>query len=444
MSAPGPSAQRWSGPERRRVVLARPALLAFVLAACGEDNTYVPPPPPAVTVSRPLQQTVTDYIELTGNTQSSNSVDLVARVEGYLQSVNFEDGSFVKKGDLLFVIQPEPYEANLRLAQATVEQQQATLTQATSEYERQQRLIQQNATSQSQVESWQAQQGAAQAAVDEANANLELARINLGYTRIVAPFDGRIGEHLVDPGNLVGAGAPTQLATIEQLAPMYVYFNVDEQDVLRIRANLRAAGKTLASAAPVKLGIGLQNETGYPHEAMLDFVASDVDQSTGTLQARGAIPNQDYAFLPGLFVRVRVPVGTIKDALLVPDRALGIDQRGHYLLVVNQDDVVEQRPVQIGNLVDGKRVIEQGLSADDRVVIDGIQRAIPGNRVAARTVVAAPDGPASASQQAPENAPAGGEPAGESGSPPAAPTDGGAADTPAPQPAAGAASSGRP
>lgn len=442
MRAPAQNAQRRSGPERRRAVLGLPALLAFVLAACGEDNTYVPPPPPAVTVSRPAQRTVTDYIELTGNTQASNSVDLVARVEGYLQSVNFEDGSFVKKGDLLFVIQPEPYEANLRLAQATVEQQQATLTQATSEYERQQRLIQQNATSQSQLESWQAQQGAAQAAVDEANANLELARINLGYTRITAPFDGRIGEHLVDPGNLVGAGAPTQLATIEQLAPLYVYFNVDEQDVLRIRASLRAAGKTLASVAPVKLGIGLQNETGYPHEATLDFVASDVDPSTGTLQARGAIPNQDYAFLPGLFVRVRVPVGTIEDALLVPDRALGIDQRGHYLLVVDQDDVVAQRPVQIGNLVDGMRVIAEGVGEQDRVVIGGLQRAIPGSKVAPQEAPVAPDGPASASQEPLGNAPDG-EPADESGSPPTAPA-GGSADTPASQPDGRPAPSGQP
>jgi membrane fusion protein, multidrug efflux system len=417
-------------------------VLAIVLAGCGEDNTYVPPPP-VVTVSHPVRQTVTDYIELTGNTQSSNSVDLVARVEGYLQSVNFEDGSFVKKGDLLFVIQPEPYEANVRLAQATVEQQQATLTQATSEYERQQRLVQQNATSQSQVESWQAQQGAAQAAVDEANANLELARINLGYTRIVAPFDGRIGQHLVDPGNLVGVGATTQLATIEQLAPMYVYFNVDEQDVLRIRATLRTAGKTLASVAPVKLGIGLQNETGYPHEATLDFVASDVDQSTGTLQVRGVIPNQDYAFLPGLFVRVRVPVGTIEDAHLVPDLALGIDQLGHYLLVFNPDDVVEQRPVQIGVLIDGMRVIAEGIGAEDRVVVAGIQRAIPGSKVTARTVAAAPDGPASASQEPLGNAP-GGEPADESGSPPAAPAGGGSADTPAPQPDGSAAPSGQP
>jgi RND family efflux transporter MFP subunit len=362
--------------------LAGPALLALLLAGCGEDNTYVAPPPPGVTVSKPVQQTVTDTIQLTGNIQSSNTVNLVARVAGYLQSVDFQDGSLVKKGDLLFAIEPAPYEANVQLAKATVEQQQATLTQATSEYERQQRLAKQNATSQSQVENWQAQQAAAQAAVDEANANLQIAEINLGYTKIVAPFDGRIGQHLVDPGNLVGAGQPTQLATIDQLAPIYVYFNVDEQAVLRLRAGMRAAGKALADVQPVKLGVGLQNETGYPHEATLDFVASDVDQSTGTLQARGTIENRDYAFLPGIFVRVQVPVGTTDDALLVPDRALGIDQRGHYLLVVGQDDTVEQRPVEIGALHDGMRVIAQGLRADDRVVVDGLQRAIPGSKVA--------------------------------------------------------------
>ncbi len=375
---------------RTQPLIALATLAATALAGCKKENSYVPPPPAAVAVARPTQQTVTSYIELTGNTQSSNSVDLVARVPGYLDSVNFKDGSFVKKGDLLFVIEPQPYEANVQLAQATVEQQQATLTQATSEYARQQRLIKQNATSQSDVEKWQAQRDAAQAAVDEANANLQIARINLSYTRIVAPFDGRIGQHLVDPGNLVGAGGPTKLATIEQLAPMYVYFNVNEQDVLGIRARLRGAGKTLASVEPVRLGIGLQNEAGYPHEATLDFVASDVDQSTGTLQARGTIPNKDYVFLTGLFVRIRVPVGTIENALLVPDRALGIDQRGHYLLVVDRDDVVEQRQVQIGSLIDDMRVIEGGLSADDWVVIEGIQRAIPGSKVAPKRVEQAP------------------------------------------------------
>jgi membrane fusion protein, multidrug efflux system len=378
------SAHPWSPPAPRSVGLGASALLLLLLAGCGKDNAYVPPPPPQVTVSRPVQRTVADTIELTGNIQSSNTVDLVARVTGYLQSVNFKDGSFVKKGDLLFVIEPESYQANVQLAAATVEQQQATLTQATSEYERQQRLIKQKATSESEVESWQAQRNAAQAAVDEANANLEIARINLGYTRVVAPFDGRVGRRQVDPGNLVGPGATTQLATIDQLAPIYVYFNVDEQEVLRLRAKLRAAGKTLANVEPVKLGIGLQNEIGYPHEATLDFVATDVDQSTGTLQARGVIANKDYVFLPGLFVRVQIPVGTTDNALLVPDRAVGIDQRGHYLLIVGQDDVVAQRTVETGALDAGMRVIEQGLSADDRVVVDGLQHAIPGSKVAPR------------------------------------------------------------
>jgi multidrug efflux system membrane fusion protein len=378
------SAHPWSPPAPRSVGLGASALLLLLLAGCGKDNTYVPPPPPQVTVSRPVQRTVADTIELTGNIQSSNTVNLVARVTGYLQSVNFKDGSFVKKGDLLFVIEPESYQANVQLAAATVEQQQATLTQATSEYERQQRLIKQKATSESEVESWQAQRNAAQAAVDEANANLEIARINLGYTRVVAPFDGRVGRRQVDPGNLVGPGATTQLATIDQLAPIYVYFNVDEQEVLRLRAKLRAAGKTLANVEPVKLGIGLQNEIGYPHEATLDFVATDVDQSTGTLQARGVIANKDYVFLPGLFVRVQIPVGTTDNALLVPDRAVGIDQRGHYLLIVGQDDVVAQRTVETGALAAGMRVIEQGLSADDRVVVDGLQRAIPGSKVTPR------------------------------------------------------------
>ena len=359
-------------------------LAAALLWGCEEQNTYVPPPPPAVVVTQPVQQTVPDTIEVTGNIQSSNSVDLVARVEGYLDSVDFTDGTFVKKGDLLFVIQPEPYQAQVALQQATVAQQQATLTQANEEYARQQRLIAQNATSQADLENWRAQAGAAQAAVQEANANLELAQINLGYTRIVAPFDGRMGQHLVDPGNLVGNGAATKLATIQQLAPIYVYFTLDEPEVLRVRAAMRKAGQTVATMGPVTLDVGLQNETGYPHQATLDFVDSDIDQSTGTLQLRGTIANQDYEFLPGMFARVQVPVGTLDNALLIPDRALGVDQRGHYVLVVGANDEVQQRPVQIGPLVAGMQVITQGLSADDRVVIDGIQRAIPGNKVAPR------------------------------------------------------------
>ena len=379
--------------------------LLALLWGCGEENTYVAPPPPTVSVSQPVRQTVTDYIEVSGNTQASNSVNLVARVEGYLQSVDFADGTFVKKGDLLFVIEPAPYEAQVQLQEATVAQQQATLTQASEEYARQQRLIRQNATSQAQVESWRAQQETAQAAVAEASANLEIAKINLGYTRVTAPFDGRMGRHLVDPGNLVGAGSPTQLATIEQLAPIYVYFNVDESDVLRVRASMRAAGQTVATMGPVTLGVGLQNETGYPHAATLDFIDSDIDQSTGTLQVRGSIPNEDYVFLPGMFVRVRVPVGTTPGALLVPDRALGIDQRGHYLLLVDANDEVEQRPVQIGALTGDLRVVTEGLGADDRVVVEGLQRAIPGNKVEPKKVpLTPPDQPRPPPASAPDSA----------------------------------------
>jgi RND family efflux transporter MFP subunit len=365
-------------------------LAAVALWGCKEQNTYVAPAPPAVTVTRPVQQTVPDTIEVTGNIQSSNSVDLVARVEGYLDSVDFTDGTFVKKGDLLFVIQPEPYQAQVALQKATVAQQQATLTQADAEYARQQRLITQNATSQADLENWRAQQGSAQAAVEEANANLELAQINLGYTRIVAPFDGRMGQHLVDPGNLVGNGAATKLATIQQLAPIYVYFTLDEPQVLRVRENMRKRGQTVANMGPVTLGVGLQNESGYPHQASLDFVDSDIDQSTGTLQLRGTIPNQDYEFLPGMFARVQLPVGALDNALLIPDRALGVDQRGHYVLLVDANDEVRQQPVTIGPLIAGMQVVTQGLSIDDWVVIDGIQRAIPGDKVAPKQVVTAP------------------------------------------------------
>ncbi|MEM7024782.1 MAG: efflux RND transporter periplasmic adaptor subunit [Pseudomonadota bacterium] len=374
----------------RRAVGSIVLLTSVALTACKEQNTYVAPPPPTVGVSQPIKQTVTDYIEVSGNTQASNSVDLVARVEGYLKSVDFTDGTFVKKDDLLFVIEPKPYEAQVQLNKATIAQQQATLVQATAEYERQQRLIKQNATSQSELENWQAQRDAAQAAVQEANANLEIAQINLSYTKITAPFDGRMGRHQVDPGNLVGAGSPTELATIEQLAPIYVYFNVDERDVLRVRADLRARGQTVADLDPVTLGVGLQNETGYPHQATLDFIDAQVDQSTGTLQLRGSIANQDYEFLPGMFVRVRIPTGTTEDSLLVPDRALGVDQQGHYLLLVNKDDEVEQRTVKIGALVGTMRVITEGLKADDQVVVQGLQRAIPSDKVAPKEVTLTP------------------------------------------------------
>jgi RND family efflux transporter MFP subunit len=366
--------------------------LALGATACKPENQYKPPPPPVVSVSQPARQTVTDYLDLTGNAQSVNYVSLVARVEGYLDSYNFKDGAIVKQGDLLFVIEPEPYEAKLRQAQASVATERAALLQAQLEFERQLRLIKDNATSQANVEKWRAQRDSAKADVDNALANEDIARINLGYTRVLAPFDGRIGQHLVDPGNLVGNGVATKLANLEQLDPIYVYFNLNEIDVERIRQSLRAKGQTLAQRPPVPVFIGLQTEQGYPHQGTLDFVATGIDPNSGTLQARAVVPNGDlvHVLLPGSFVRVRLPIGKKPDALMVSDRAIGTDQTSRYVLVVDKDNVVQQRQVEIGTLVNGLRVIAKGLTTDDWVVTDGIQRAIPGSKVNPQRVAAPP------------------------------------------------------
>ena len=353
------------------------------LSACeNAGNSYEPPPPPPVKVARPVVRPVTDYLEQTGSASAVASVNLVARVPGYLESVNFKDGSIVDKGDLLFVIEPASYEANVKLTAATLAQQQAQLTRNSEEYNRQLRLVKQSASSQANVEKWLAERNSAAAAVDQARANLDIARINLGYTKVTAPFTGRIGRHLVDAGNLVGTPSPTTLATLEQIEPIDVYFSVDEPEVLRIHAMIRRRGLGPDELGRVPVYAGLQTEKGYPHEGRLDFIATGLDPSTGTLQVRAVFPNSDHTLLPGMFVRVRVPVNQDKQALLVSNRALGVDQSGSYLLVVNADDVVEQRAVETGALVDGLRVITGGLTKSDRVVVEGLQRATPGTKVA--------------------------------------------------------------
>ena len=367
----------------RRLALAGAFAAMLFLSACGNaGNSYQPPPPPPVKVARPVLRSVIDYLEQTGSASAVASVNLVARVPGYLESVNFKDGSIVNKGDVLFVIEPASYVANVKLAEATLAQQRAQLTRNSEEYDRQLRLVKQSASSQASVEKWLAERNSAAAAVDEAKANLDIAKINLGYTRVTAPFTGRIGRHLVDAGNLVGTPSPTTLATIEQIEPIDVYFSVDEPDVLRIHAMIRKQGLGPADIDRIPVYAALQTDTGYPHEGRLDFIGTGLDPSTGTLQVRAEFPNRDHLLLPGMFARVRVPVEKDKGALLVSNRALGVDQSGAYLLVVNADDVVEQRKVETGALVEGLRVITGGLSKSDWVVVEGLQRATPGSKVA--------------------------------------------------------------
>src|SRR6266851_4038463 len=360
---------------------AAAAVLALVALAGCEQNTFVQPPPPKVDVALPVQRSITRYLDATGNTAPIKSVDLVARVQGFLESINYKDGSFVKEGTVLFTIEPETYKLKLEQAQAAEAGAQASVKQAEADFKRQSDLVSRQAVSQATLDQSTSSRDNAQANLQQAQANTKIAAVNFGYTNVVAPFDGIVSAHLVSVGELVGAASPTQLATIVQLDPIYVNFNVNEQDVLRIRAEARRQGLTVSDLRQLPIEIGLQTEDGYPHRGKLDYISPTLNQSTGTLAVRGVLPNPDRVLLPGFYVRVRVPFDQEPNALLVPDVALGSDQAGRYVLVVNGENVVEQRKVETGPVEGELRVIESGLKPDDRVVIAGLLRAIPGQKV---------------------------------------------------------------
>jgi RND family efflux transporter MFP subunit len=357
------------------------AISAFVALSACEQNSFVPPPPPKVDVALPAQRSITRFLEATGNTAPIKSVDLVARVQGFLQSINYQDGTFVKEGTTLFTIEPETYKLKLEQAQAAEAGAQASLKQAEADYKRQVDLVARQAVSQATLDTSTSTRDNAQANLQQAEVNTKIAAVNYGYTNVVAPFDGIVSAHLISVGELVGAASPTQLATIVALDPIYVNFNVNEQDVLRIREEARRRGLTPNDLKQIPIEVGLQTESGYPHKGKLDYAAPTLNQSTGTLAVRGVLPNVDRVLLPGYYVRVRVPFDQQQNALLVSDVALGSDQSGRYVLVVNGENVVEQRKVQAGPLEGDLRVIESGLKSDDRVVVAGLLRAIPGQKV---------------------------------------------------------------
>ncbi|MGM4895005.1 efflux RND transporter periplasmic adaptor subunit [Tardiphaga sp. 839_C3_N1_4] len=356
------------------------ALASLFLSAC-EQNTFVPPPPPKVEVAVPVQRGITRFLEATGNTAPIKNVDLVARVQGVLQSINYQDGSFVKQGMTLFTIEPETYQLKLEQAQAAEAGAQASAKQAEADFKRQSDLVSRQVVAQSTLEQSTATRENSQANLQQAQVNTKIAAVNYGYTNVIAPFDGIVSAHLVSVGELVGVASPTQLATIVQLDPIYVNFNVNEQDVLRIRDEARRRGLTVSDLRQLPIEIGLQTETGFPHKGQIDYISPTINQSTGTLPVRGVLPNPDRILLPGFYVRVRVPIDRQDNALLVPDVSLGSDQAGRYVLVVNGDNVIEQRKVVTGPLEGELRVIESGLKPADRVVIAGLLRAIPGQKV---------------------------------------------------------------
>jgi RND family efflux transporter MFP subunit len=376
----------------KNVIAALAAAIVLAAIGCGEKNTYVAPPPPKVTVSRPLQKPVTDYLEFTGNAVAFNTVPLRARVEGYLEKILFQDGQPVRKGQLLFLLQQEQYQAQLQKAHASVLAEKAQLEHAQTEYVRYSNLFKEDAAAQTDVDRWHYERDSRKAALLAAEAQVSLAKLNLSYTRIMAPFDGRMGRHQRDVGALVGAGEPTLLAEINQITPIYIYFNINEQDLLRVRGK---KPETYAEQEKHQypVFVGLADETGYPHEGVLDFAGISLNPTTGSLQLRGILPNKATVILPGMFARVRVPVAETKTALLVPETAISYDQIGPFLRIVNAKNIVERRGAKLGVQVDSDRVIVEGLHPEDLLVVVGTLRAIPGRPVTPEMQTAAAGAP---------------------------------------------------
>ncbi len=343
---------------------------------------FLPQANQPVPVIKPRSQSVSSYAEITGNAAAVNAVKLVARVEGYLEKIHYEDGQFVKKGDLLFTIQQDQYKDQLQQAQAQLLAAQAQLAHAKVELPRYSALVKKDAATQTEVDHWYYERATAEAQVFGAQAQLSLAKLNLSYTEVRAPFDGIVGKHLVDPGNVVGGAQQSALAEITQLDPIYVVANLSEQDVLKIRANLNQHRLTFEDLRKVPVDVALSDQTGFPLQGTIEYVSPGIDPATGTLLVRGILANPDRTLLPGFFVKMRLPMGRVdRNALLVPDSALQQDQGGRYLLIVGQEDVVEQRYVKLGQLDGSLRVITSGLKPDDRVVVGELWRATPGAKV---------------------------------------------------------------
>jgi RND family efflux transporter MFP subunit len=357
-------------------------VLMLAILGCERPQSKAKPEPVTVVVSTPIQREVTDYFDFTGRTDAVKSVDLRARVSGYLAKINFQDGDEVKLDQLLFEIDRRPYEVRLKIAKANVANLEARVARAKADMDRAAQLFPKQAMSKADYDQYVAALAEATAGLQGAQAQVEQANLDLDFTEITAPIAGKIGRRQIDAGNLVTTDS-TLLANVVTMDPIYVYFNVDELTMLQIQEFLRNTKVPLKSDSQVEVLVGLADEEGYPHRGTVDFVNNRVDASTGTIRVRATldnpiVANEQRVFSPGLFVRVRLPLGQPRKSLLVTDRALTTDQGQKVLYLVNAKNEVEQTNVTVGLVQDGLRVIEKGLKPDDRVIINGIQRVRPG------------------------------------------------------------------
>lgn len=361
-------------------IVAASALVAAALYGCSPRSEAQAPPAPAVTVATPLVQTIQDWDEFTGRFEATQDVDVRARVGGYVSAVHFRDGDFVRRGQLLFTLDPRPAQAALASARATLAQANAQLTLARSEYERAQTLLESQAVSQAEADTRRGAVLTAEAAVAAANAGIRARQLDLEFTRVVAPISGRVSDRRVDPGNLIGGGSSAGdiLTTIVSSAPIYFTFDGSEAVMLKYQRQARNG------AAPIQ--VRLQDESTYSRSGSLDFTDNAIDTASGVIRLRAVVPNADGFLKPGMFGQARLAGSGSYQAMLVPDAAVSTDQARRIVYVVAADGSVAPKPVVLGPLVDGLRVVRSGLVATDRVIINGVQRIQqPGMKVQAKT-----------------------------------------------------------
>ena len=381
---------------RRFAVIGALSLAGLSLAALSVGRGKTPPaapPLPAVTVAAVPQREITEWDEFTGRLEAVDQVEIHPRVSGYIKRVTFAEGKEVKKGEVLFEIDPRPYEADLARAEAELESARSAASLAKSEVQRAGKLVAMQAISREEFDSRTSAEVQGGAQVRALEAAVQTARLNLDWTRVRSPIAGRVSNALVTAGNLVQAGPPAGavLTTVVSVDSMYLYFDSDEQTYLRYASRARSSGGTNWRTARLPVYLGLANESGFPHEGRLDFVDNQVDPSSGTIRTRAVFSNRSRALTPGLFARVKLVGNEKMNAMLVRDGAIGTDQDRKFVLVIGSGDTLAYRPIVPGRLADGLRIVTSGLQPGERIVVNGLMRVRPGMKVAPTLTAMVPD-----------------------------------------------------